>query len=234
MSFADIAGSILPDPVKGFLRSGFRHIKPFINAGRDLRKISFDRADRLFHRSIMPENNGEIFVNLGCGTTNHPRFINVDGYPYRHVHYVHRIDRLPMFADETVDLLYASHCLEHFKYREVEQVLCEWARLLKVGGVIRLSVPDFDNLLEIYRDTGSPDDIVEQLMGGQDNRFNYHYVLFNKKYLSELLARVGFTDICEWVPGSSDLTTFEDFSVYKKDVSGRSYEISLNLEARKK
>lgn len=234
MSFVNVMGSILPEGTRDFLRAGFRRLKPFVKSTGDLKRTWLDRLDRFIHRPKIPENRGEVFLNLGCGTTNHPRFINVDGYPYRHVHYVHRIDRLPMFPENTVDLIYASHCLEHFRYLETERVLREWLRVLKPGGVIRLSVPDLDRLLEIYRDTGNPDDIVAQLMGGQNNRYNFHYVLFNRKNLSELLIRAGCDDVHEWVPGSDDLTTFEDFSVYKKDVLGKFYEVSLNLEARKK
>ena len=108
--------------------------------------------------------------------------------------------------------------LEHFKYRNIDRVLSEWARVLKPGGVLRLSVPDFDKLLVIYSDTRNPDDFIEQLMGGQNNRYNFHYVLFNKTNLVNYLARAGFVDIQEWIPGSNDLTTFGDFSVYQKEI----------------
>ena len=233
MSFTNTISSMLPDTVKDFLRPGFIYTKPFINTISGVIKLYFDRVARLLHGPKIPENNGKVFVNLGCGMTNHPGFINIDGYPHRHVHFVNHIDRLKMFMDDSVDLIYASHCLEHFKYREIDRVLSEWIRVLKPGGVLRLSVPDFDKLLAIYSDTGNPDDIVEQLMGGQDNRYNFHYVLFNRKNLTGHLVRSGFTDAREWIPGSNDLTTFDDFSVYHKTVDGKEYPVSLNLEARK-
>jgi len=176
---------------------------------------------------------GSVFVNLGCGLTNHPRFINIDGYPHPHIHYVSRIDRLSMFAHNSVDLIYASHCLEHFKYGEVDRVLDEWHRVIKPGGIIRLSVPDIDKLIDIYNDTNDPDDIVPQLMGGQNNKYNYHYVVFNGLNLKKYLNRAGFVGVQEWIPGSCDLTTFDDFSVYHKVVNGKNYPISLNLEAKK-
>ena len=217
-----LLSTILPSSVQSQLKSYYRNIR-----------ASKDRIYRFFNRPVFKEDDGKIFVNLGCGTTNHPEFINIDSYPHRHVHYVSNIGRLDMFIDDSVDLIYASHCLEHFKYSEIDRVLSEWNRVLKPGGVLRLSVPDFDKLLDIYSDTGDPDDIVEQIMGGQNNKYNYHYIIFNKNNLIKHLVCTGFTDAREWVPGSCSLTTFDDFSVYHKTVEGKVYPISLNLEANK-
>ncbi len=211
----------------------FEKFKTTICRLNDKRKIFFAKAEKYLWRTKLPITDGNVYVNLGCGMTNHPKFINVDAYPYPHVHFVHRIDHLPMFTDDSVDLVYASHCLEHFKHYEITQVLNEWVRILKPGGVLRLSVPDFDKLIEIYSDTGNPDDFVSQLMGGQDNRYNCHYSVFNMKNLAKYLERSCCVDIKEWSPGDSDLTTFDDFSVYQKDIEGQSYKISLNIEARK-
>lgn len=44
--------------------------------------------------------------------------------------------------DETFDLVYASHVLEHFYFWEAPEVLREWARILKVGGEIKIRVPN--------------------------------------------------------------------------------------------
>ena len=224
---------MLPATWKVKLKPYYERMTPLIDRVDIGTKIIFGRARRLIHPSRLPEADEGVLVNLGCGMSNHPKFINVDGYPHPHVHFVHRIDRLPMFSDGSADLIYASHCLEHFKYRDIDRVLSEWARVLKPGGVLRLSVPDFDKLMVIYSDTRNPDDFIEQLMGGQNNRYNFHYVLFNKMNLVNYLARAGFVDIKEWIPGSNDLTTFGDFSVYQKEIKGMKYEISLNIEARK-
>lgn len=177
---------------------------------------------------------GRLNLHLGCGEVDHKQFINIDGYPFPHVHYVQSIDKLPQFDNNSVDLIYASHCLEHFKYGQIEVVLQEWYRVLKKGAVLRLSVPDFDKLVEIYKiHNNDPDVILPQLMGGQNNRYNFHYTVFNNINLTNLLKSVGFLHIQEWQPGTSDLMTFNDFSIYKKDIAGKLYEISLNIEAVK-
>ncbi len=87
-----------------------------------------------------------------------------------------------MFPDEYADLIYASHVLEHISHNEVLKVLKEWYRVLKKGGILRLSVPDFDKLIDVYL-TEEKDirAIIGPLMGGQDNPYNFHKSVFNEK-----------------------------------------------------
>ena len=155
-------------------------------------------------------------------------------FPFQHVDLVQSIDKLSNFKDDSVDLIYACHCLEHFSYSQTESVLLEWFRVLKSGGVLRLSVPDFDKLLNIYQShKKDPDVIIPQLMGGHENVYNHHLTTFNIVNLTNYLKRVGFSYIQEWQPGVDKLKTFDDFSTYRKEVEGKHYEISLNLEAIK-
>lgn len=188
----------------------------------------------MFISPIRAQAGGALNLHLGCGEVNHERFINIDAYAYPHVHYAQDIANLGNFTDESVDLIYASHCLEHFEYLKTESILAEWHRVLKYGGILRLSVPDFDKLLEIYNNHGcDPETILPPLMGGQNNKYNYHLTVLNSVNLNRMLGKVGFKSMNYWQPGSSDLTTFNDFSVCKMNCEGISYEISLNVEAIK-
>lgn len=47
---------------------------------------------------------------------------------------------LYMFADNSLDYVYSSHCIEDF--RDTEAVLKEWIRVAKVGGYLCLLFPD--------------------------------------------------------------------------------------------
>jgi len=198
-------------------------------------KISTVRFRRLFIAASIPaEAEGRLNLHLGCGNIYNRKFINIDGYPFPHVDYVQSIDKLSQFNEGSVDLIYASHCLEHFSYLKTKAVLGEWFRVLKKGAVLRLSVPDFDKLIEIYATHNcDPNVILPQLMGGQNNKYNYHLTVLNRVNLSALLQGVGFSEIRSWRPGTDDLTTFDDFSVYQKCILGNKYEISLNIEATK-
>jgi len=198
------------------------------------RRLSF--AKRRYIQPPYPKDaQGKILLHIGCGKINSPEFINVDAQPYAHVHIVTSdIGHLPDFADGTVDLVYMCHILEHVKGSELKEVLLEMKRVLKEGGVLRLSVPDFDRLVEVYNASGKDiKAISQQLMGGQDHQYNIHYSIFNHQRLSELLREVGFREVVPWDPDNCGHHNFKDRASRKITVQGKQYPISLNLEAVK-
>jgi predicted SAM-dependent methyltransferase len=178
--------------------------------------------------------NGAIYLHLGCGDINHPKFVNIDGRPAPHIHYVQSLDNLSQFSNESVDLIYASHCLEHFPHAKVPEVLEEWHRVLKTGGILRLSVPDFDRLLLAYQESNQDIySILPGVMGGQDYSYNFHMVIFNQAFLRSLLKETGFHQIEEWLPGQDELTSLDDFSTCEFEIKDKKIPISLNLQATK-
>ena len=70
-------------------------------------------------------------------------------------------------------------------------------------------------------------------MGGQESKYNIHYVIFNKDYLVEMLLKVGFVDVYEWDPNSSSCRNIDDYASAAFNINGTSVPISLNLEAIK-
>ncbi len=112
----------------------------------------------------------EIKLNLGCGKTIFPGFINIDCQKLPHIKY-HDITQLP-FKNNEVDLIYSSHTLEYFDRFEVVDVLREWYRVLKKKGTIRLAVPDWCALMDIYLDTGELKFILGPLFGRMPIRKN--------------------------------------------------------------
>ncbi len=197
-----------------------------------MRWLSFKR---IFKRPPEPKNaDGSVNIHLGCGRVDHPAFINVDVAPFAHIHHTHAVERLPMFQNETANLIYVCHCLEHVSFLDTAAVLQEWKRVLKPGGTLRISVPDFDCILAIYEAFNHDIAAIEKtLMGGQNYPANFHKAVFNRAHLSRLLEAAGFTNVRTWTPGSDDLTTFNDWSGRSVKVEDRPFPISLNLEAER-
>lgn len=199
-------------------------------------KLRLSFAKRRLIRPPLPKNkDGVVLVHIGCGKRYSPEFINIDALPWSHVHIVtDDIVSLDDFADGTVDLVYMCHVLEHIKVDNLKNVLLEMKRILKVDGVLRLSVPDLDRLIEIYNN--SDQDIAaisRQLMGGQTDKYNIHYSVFNCRYLSKLLTEVGFRRIVPWDPDNCLYHNFKDKATRARKIDGKEYLISLNLEAIK-
>ena len=90
-----------------------------------------------------------IKINMGCGWRDFGKdWYHVDGGEYSHLDHKD-IFKLP-FKDKTVDLIYASHVIEYFDRVEIVNVLSEWCRVLKHGGVLRIAVPNFQELSRLY------------------------------------------------------------------------------------
>jgi len=204
---------------------------------RPLKKVlrgCYWKVRRAISPPKLPANaDGRVMIHLGCGPINAQGYTNVDAQPFPHIHFVHAAYQLEIINSESVDLIYASHILEHFSWHETLKVLKEWRRVLKPGGILRLGVPDFPTLLQIYQDTCDLNKIYGPLMGGQYDSLNIHYAVFDQISLSEMLRTVGFREIQKWNPETVDNHDFHDTTSKVLTIKGRDYAISLNLEAKK-
>jgi SAM-dependent methyltransferase len=86
-----------------------------------------------------PKESATLKVNFGCGTNKIPGWNNHDKD-------VDITKRLP-YADNSVSFIFAEHCIEHVSYYEAVNFLKECVRILKPGGMIRISVPSIENLV---------------------------------------------------------------------------------------
>jgi predicted SAM-dependent methyltransferase len=174
-------------------------------------------------------------LHLGCGKRYIPGFIHIDAVDYPHVDHVATIDNLSFIQDGTVDLIYNCHVLEHFKRRDVDRVLAEWFRVLKPRGVLRVSVPDFAALCEIYQRYQKLDLVVGALFGRQDYLYNIHYNVFDFPALSEQLERAGFTDVHRYDWRETEHASIDDYSqAYIPHMDKENgMLISLNVECAK-
>ena len=65
--------------------------------------------------------------------------------------YCNATKKLP-FPDESIDIIFAEQFLEHITFTQGEFFFKECNRILKRGGLIRLSTPDLNGLLNVYYD----------------------------------------------------------------------------------
>ena len=55
------------------------------------------------------------------------------------------------FEDNSIELFYSSHCMEHIGSENFEHIFSEIYRSLKPGGGIRITVPCYDMLYDTYQ-----------------------------------------------------------------------------------
>ena len=83
-------------------------------------------------------------LHLGCYGKKIEGFVNVDIREEVKPDLVDNVFELKKVENNSAELIYASHVLEHADYIESEAALKRWHQVLKSGGVLRLSVPDME------------------------------------------------------------------------------------------
>lgn len=79
-------------------------------------------------------------LNFACGSRIHPDCVNIDFNPVdKRVKKLNLLCTLP-FANESFDVAYSSHFLEHLTPQKALQILKEIKRILKPNGIVRLVV----------------------------------------------------------------------------------------------
>jgi SAM-dependent methyltransferase len=89
-------------------------------------------------------------VNIACGDDYLNNWLNFDFAPHSAtVKQANLLSRLPL-ADNSADVVYSSHFLEHIPRDLVAGFLAECHRIIKVGGRLRLVLPDWEELCNTY------------------------------------------------------------------------------------
>ena len=179
-----------------------------------------------------------IKINMGCGPRNFGKsWIHIDGGDYDHLDH-ENIFILP-FQDNTVDLLYASHVIEYLDGEEVKILLKEWCRVLKKGGILRVAVPNFKILAELYTSGEiSLNQVLgplygKMLMGSQKI---YHRTTYDFNSLKFLLEELNLINIRKYDWRKTCHSSFDDHSqAYIPHMNKENgVLISLNVEGIKK
>ena len=153
-------------------------------------------------------------LNWGCGPVRPRGWVNSDLEPGEGVDLPCDIrDGLPV-ADDSFDCVVSIHVLEQLPYLELDAALRELRRVLKAGGILRVSVPDLDRAIAAYRENDPryfyvPDRDVRSIGGKLSVQMTWYgstRSLFTYDFLEELLGRAGFRDIrrCAFGETASD------------------------------
>ena len=174
-------------------------------------------------------------LHVGCGNVILPGWTNVDLEDLPGIDLQDDIRELKKIKNGSCDIIYASHVLEHVGRNEFEEVIKTWNRKLRIGGILRIAVPDFEKVIKWYQKTGNILDVTGLVSGGQKTKYDYHQMIFDKKFLSEILEKCGFNNIHEWDWRKTEHKEFDDYSQsYLPHMEKESGMLmSLNLEATK-
>lgn len=174
-------------------------------------------------------------LNLGCGDKKIPGFINIDIRLEVCPDAVMDVFILSAIRDNSIDLIYACHILEHARRGLEIEILRSWYRLLKPGGMLRIAVPDFDAINKHYCEYGDLNILLGLLYGRQDHDYNVHFRCWDEQTLTSALLDIGFILVYRYDWRETEHAMIDDYSQsflpHMDRISGRL--MSLNLEAVK-
>lgn len=174
-------------------------------------------------------------LHLGCGTKHIDGWINVDARPLEGVDCVDDIQTLSAFESGSVEVIYASHVLEHVGRLDYMKVLERWFELLQDGGVLRIAVPDIEQVVRHYNENQDLLVLRGFLWGGQTYPQNYHYCGWDFKTIETDLKKVGFKNVSRYDWRETEHSHIDDFSqAYLPHMDkDNGMLMSLNVEAIK-
>ena len=135
------------------------------------------------------------------GQEPHPDWKILDVEPRPEVDYITNAQDLSQFESNSVEVIYASHVLEHFYYglnNELISTLKEWHRVLKPKGKLLISVPDLKILCWLYLNPNlvpiERHELMRIMFGGQTNIYDVHKVGLDFEVLALYLEEAGFQE----------------------------------------
>lgn len=144
---------------------------------------------------------GATRLHLGSGDHVLPCWANIDALALPGVTPWDLRKPLPV-ADDSIDLIYSEHFIEHVTRAQGVRLLADCHRALRPGGVIRLSTPDLAKLIEEYQ-AGRLDEWADvdwhpaspaQLVNEAVREWG-HLFIFDYPELSGLLRELGYRDV---------------------------------------
>ena len=181
---------------------------------------------------VYTKNSDGIKVHLGAGEINLQGWINIDANKKSHTHIIDKDFQLNNILDQTLSEVYLCHVLEHFSFNESSILINKIYKKLKKGGIIRISVPDFEKISEIYNLDRRLELVKFALMGGQNDKYDFHKSIYDFEVLSNLLKNCNFNSISVWDHNDFGLK-IGDWSEGQYKVGSKKISISLNLKGIK-
>jgi predicted SAM-dependent methyltransferase len=92
------------------------------------------------------------YLNLGCGShySTEKEWTNLDFISFGEGVIAHNLLSGIPFENNSFDLVYHSHVLEHFSKQDGENFIMECLRVLRPNGVLRIAIPDLEQIAKLY------------------------------------------------------------------------------------
>ena len=167
-------------------------------------------------------------INFGCGSIQPSDWTNIDLDPEFNTEH----KNLDLIPDNSCDILVCHAIICCVKYHDIEKVLSEFHRVLKPGGVIRISLPDIVSGFEAYKNNNisffpNSEDNLDRRFSAWLTWYSQSVSLLTDKALQDKLSTIGFQSVTKT---QYKQTTFSNTKPYELDT--REHEFYF-VEAKK-
>ncbi len=99
------------------------------------------------------------------------------------------------FDNDSLEVIYSSHFIEHLSEKDGERFLGECLRTLKPGGIFRLSLPDLDVAFKMYSEKQYLEMLHMFFYTSEHYDFSAHKFNYNFDILAKKLENIGFSKV---------------------------------------
>jgi len=144
----------------------------------------------------------KIMLNLGCGNVGLGNeslkgFINVDLEGKKQKDFVKADVRDLPFPDNYADYILAREVLEHIPFLNIMNTLVEWVRVLKPGGRMVITSPNFNLMAHDFLNTKFSfkdfHSMARGFYGSQRSKYDIHLTPINPEFLNYLMQQLPVT-----------------------------------------
>jgi predicted SAM-dependent methyltransferase len=187
-------------------------------------------------------------LNIGCGPFYLVDWVNTDILGSKGIDFPLDISKKLPIADNFFDAIYGQEVIEHIELKKARLFFQEAFRVLKPGGVIRLTTPDLTEVCKIFLGQHKETTVNDYKEGWYEGDFSKeiwinamfrswgHQHLWTFESLADELRKVGFvqTQRCEKQQTKSDKPQLNNLeNRYGEDLSSPWFAATMIVESSK-
>lgn len=174
-------------------------------------------------------------LHIGCGSNIIDTWLNTDILVGKNTTYLDVTKKFPL-PDNTFNFIFSEHMIEHITLPQAQVMLKESLRVLKPGGVIRITTPDMAKILPLYKPDLSEEQLkyldwaekthIEKPLLDIHNHYinNYfhswgHQFIYDFNSMKKLLELIGFINIREVQLYKSTHLELDNLELHHKVIS---------------
>ena len=163
------------------------------------------------------------------GLLNEGQIENIKWNMKHNIQFADATKSIPL-QTSSVDCMYTSHMVEHLSQKGARSFLKEVKRVLKVGGVVRIAVPDLRIAVDDYLETNDADafmrgilvqapeiNTLKQKINLFISGYRHHQWMYDGTSLSRLLIEMGFSsaEVCK--DGKTNIIDADGLNLHERE-----------------